>query len=133
MTETDRTEHRRRRWPLVLACTALVAGAVVLVLRLTADAPPVHVVYDVTGNAERATVTYSTEDGGTSREELTAFPWRRELVLRDEPERGVLKVTIGPAGGAVACQVVVDGVEQRSATATGAHTSALCDGAWGGS
>ncbi|MFC6089264.1 hypothetical protein [Saccharothrix lopnurensis] len=133
MTEPDPPERRSARWFLIPVCAVLVAGAAVLVPRLTAPAPPVRVVYDVTGRAERATVTYSAEDGGTRREELTSLPWHRELVVPGGPERGVLTVTIGPAGGEVACEVSVDGVEQRSATATGAHTSALCDGFRGGS
>ncbi|MFD7653876.1 MmpS family transport accessory protein [Actinosynnema sp. NPDC059797] len=128
MTETDPPEPRVARWFVLAGCAVLVAGAVVLAVRAAAPGPPVRVVYDVTGNAERATVTYTVEDGGTRREELTSFPWHEELTVPAEVEHRVLTVTIGPAGGDVACQVAVDGVEQRSATATGAHTSALCGG-----
>ncbi|GAA1279809.1 MmpS family transport accessory protein [Saccharothrix xinjiangensis] len=128
MTEPDPPEHRAARWFVIAGCAVLVAGAAVFALRAATPAPPVQVVYDVTGTAERATVTYSAEDGGTRREELASFPWHRELTLPAEAERRVLTVTIGPAGGDVACQVAVDGVERRSATATGARTSALCDG-----
>ncbi|QFZ23512.1 hypothetical protein [Saccharothrix syringae] len=128
-TEPTEPEPERRsgRWLVVAACAVLVAGAVALVLWVTAPDPPVHLVYDVTGTAERVTVTYSTA-GGTHREELAELPWHQELTVPEKPEPGVLTVTIGPQGGDVACQVLVDGEERRSATATGARTSALCDG-----
>ncbi|MGM1059133.1 MmpS family transport accessory protein [Saccharothrix sp. Mg75] len=132
MPEPERPARPRfRTWSVVAGAAALVIGAVALVLWTTRPVPPVRVVYEVRGAVERATVTYSTfqRDGtGTRREELTALPWRKELVVPDEPVGGVLTVTIGQGGGDVACEVTVDGVERRSATATGAHASALCDG-----
>ncbi len=128
MTESAPPEHRPGWWPVIALCAVLTAGVAALVLWATAPGPPVRLVYDVTGTVERATVTYSDTGGGTRREELTRLPWHKELVVPEKPERGVLTVTIGPAGGDVACEVSVDGVERRSATATGAHTSALCDG-----
>jgi hypothetical protein len=128
MTESDLPERPARKWPVIAASAALVAGALALVLWTTTPGSPVLVVYQVSGTAARATVTYSTFQGGeTHQEELTALPWRMELVTAGEPEHGVLTVTIGPDGGDVACEVRVAEVERRSATATGATTSALCD------
>jgi hypothetical protein len=128
MAEPDPPERQsRRKWLVVTASVALVVGAIALVVWTTAPEPPVRVVYQVSGTAERATVTYSTFRGGeTRREELTALPWRMELLATGEPDHGVLTVTIGPAGGDVACEVRVAEVERRSATAKGPHTSALC-------
>ncbi|MGW4109309.1 MmpS family transport accessory protein [Actinosynnema sp. NPDC004786] len=128
MAETAPPERPVRKWLVIAASAVLVVGALALVLWTTAPEPPVRVVYHVTGTAKRATVTYSTFlDDETRREELTSLPWRVEIVTVGEPEHGVLTVTIGPDGGAVACEVAVADVERRSATATGAHTSALCD------
>ena len=127
MTEPDLPERPARKWLVIVASAALVVGALALVLWTTAPEPPVRVVYEVTGTAPRATVTYSTFQGDqTRREELTDLPWRLELLATGEPEHGVLTVTIGPGGGAVACEVRVADVERRSATAKGPHTSALC-------
>ncbi len=129
MTESDPPEGpgQGRKWLVIGASAALVVGALALVLWTTAPDPPVRVVYQVSGTATRATVTYSTFRGGETRqEELTDLPWRRELLATDETDHGVLTVTIGPDGGDVACEVRVAGVERRSATATGARTSALC-------
>ncbi|MDQ2582591.1 MmpS family transport accessory protein [Saccharothrix yanglingensis] len=135
MPEPERPPRPRfRTWSVVAGAAALVIGALALVLWATRPVPPVRVVYEVSGEVERATVTYSTfrqggtHPGETLREELTALPWRKELVVADAPVDGVLTVTIGQSGGDVACAVTVDGVERRSATATGAHTSALCNG-----
>ncbi|MFD0199230.1 MULTISPECIES: hypothetical protein [Saccharothrix] len=127
MTEPDLPERPARKWLVIGASAALVVGALALVLWTTAPEPPVRVVYEVTGTAPRVTVTYSTFQGDqTRREELTDLPWRLELLATGEPEHGVLTVTIGPGGGAVACEVRVADVERRSATAKGPHTSALC-------
>ncbi|ONI82532.1 hypothetical protein ALI22I_41535 [Saccharothrix sp. ALI-22-I] len=127
MTESDLPERPARKWPVIAASAALVVGALALVLWTTAPAPPVRVVYQVTGTAGRVTVTYSTFHGEELRQEqLTSLPWRVEFDAPGEPEHGVLTVTIGPSGGDVACEVTVAEVERRSATATGAHTSALC-------
>jgi len=89
------------------------------------------VVYEVSGDAPNATVTYSTfgDDGAaTSQEELTTLPWRKELTVKGLLSGGTLTVTAGSEGGSVACKITVDGVEKKSATGTGAFTSALCGG-----
>ncbi|TQM82458.1 MmpS family membrane protein [Saccharothrix saharensis] len=128
MTESAPPERPARKWLVITASVALVVGALALVLWTTAPEPPVRVVYHVTGTAARVTVTYSTFHGAQTRQEETAaLPWRMELFATGEPEHGVLTVTIGPDGGDVACEVRVAEVVRRSATATGAHTSALCD------
>jgi hypothetical protein len=89
------------------------------------------VVYEVSGDAPNATVTYSTfGDGGsaTSQEKLTTLPWRKELTVKGLLSGGTLTVTAGSEGGSVACKISVDGVEKKAATGTGAFTSALCSG-----
>ncbi|MEV0682111.1 MmpS family transport accessory protein [Actinosynnema sp. NPDC050436] len=121
-----------RRWPVITGSALLVLGALILALWVARPEEPSVVVYEVFGEAGSATVTYSTfegEGGGTRQVELTSFPWHQELrVEQDAVHDGVLTVTVGPDGGSVGCRVDVDGVERRSATATGPFTSALCGG-----
>lgn len=127
MAESDPPVRKGRKWLVITASAALVVGALALVVWTAAPEPPVRVVYQVSGTAPGATVTYSTfHDDETRQEELSGLPWRMELVTTGEPDHGVLTVTIGPDGGDVACEVRVAGVERRSATATGPRTSALC-------
>jgi Mycobacterium membrane protein len=132
MTESDLpdpTGRPARRWPVIVGSVLLVTGALALALWVARpDDPPAVVVYEVSGDAPSATVVYSTFTAeGTKAEELTSLPWRARLTVAGGAESGVLNVTIGPEGGAVGCRVTVNGVERRSATATGAQTRALCD------
>ncbi|MEU5694248.1 MmpS family transport accessory protein [Actinosynnema sp. NPDC020468] len=127
MTAAD--PPKRRRW-LVLTGTVVVvlAGLLAAVSARWPDEPS-RVVYEVTGDAASATVTYSTfTETGTTHEVLTTFPWRKELVVHEEITGGVLTVRVGEGGGSVACGISVDGVERKSATATGPLASALCSG-----
>ncbi|GAA1334173.1 MmpS family transport accessory protein [Saccharothrix algeriensis] len=133
MTEAELPQHQgrpARRWPVIAGSAALVLGALVVAVWLARPAdPPAVVVYDVSGEARSATVTYSTfDERRTSRVELTSFPWRHELLVDGEVSGGVLMVTIGAGGGSVACRIRVDGVERKSATAAGPSASALCNG-----
>ncbi|PRY43514.1 MmpS family transport accessory protein [Umezawaea tangerina] len=89
------------------------------------------VVYEVTGDAPSATVTYSTFSDGTSassQETVTTLPWRKELTVKGLLSGGSLTVTTGQDGGSVGCKITVDGVEKKSATGNGAFSSALCGG-----
>ncbi|MBW4715927.1 MmpS family transport accessory protein [Saccharothrix obliqua] len=117
-----------RKWPVITGSVVLVLGAAVLALWVARPDDPSVVVYEVFGEVRSATVTYSTFDEGnpTHREELTAFPWQKKLLVEGDVIGGVLTVTIGPDGGSVACRVGVNGEERRAATATGPLTSALC-------
>ncbi|WP_433265888.1 MmpS family transport accessory protein [Actinosynnema sp. CS-041913] len=121
-----------QRWPVLVGAAVLVLGALALAVWVArpADQPSV-VVYEVSGETRRATVTYSTfdeRDSPTRQVELTTFPWYRELRVDGDVSDGVLTVTIGAEGGSVACKISVDGVERKAATATGPLTSALCNG-----
>ncbi len=89
------------------------------------------VVYEVSGDAAGATVVYSTYsegNGATSQETLAELPWRKEMAVKGLVSGGTLTVTTGAGGGSVACKITVDGVEKKSATGTGAFSSALCSG-----
>jgi hypothetical protein len=89
------------------------------------------VVYEVTGEAPGATVTYSTFDGGgssTSSEDLTSLPWQKELRVSGLFSSGTLTVSTDERGGTVACRITVDGVEKKTATGSGQFSSAICGG-----
>jgi hypothetical protein len=89
------------------------------------------VVYEVSGDAVGATVTYSTFSGGnsaTSQEKPATLPWSKTLSVKGLISGGTLTVTTGDQGGSVACKITVDGVEKKAATGTGAFSSALCSG-----
>ena len=83
----------------------------------------VVLVYEVTGDAA-ATVRYSTSAG--VEEEVTALPWTKEFTVMGAFTGGTLDVTTGPDGGTVTCRVTVDGVEKRTATASGPNAVAEC-------
>ncbi|MFD0199229.1 MULTISPECIES: MmpS family transport accessory protein [Saccharothrix] len=80
-------------------------------------------VYEVTGDAA-ATVRYSTSAG--VEEEVAALPWTKEFTVMGAFRGGTLDVTAGPDGGTVTCRVTVDGVEKRTATASGPNAVAAC-------
>lgn len=133
MTEPGPPESDKpaRKWPVIAGSVALVLTALALAFWVARPEQRSVVVYEVSGEAVRATVVYSTfaEEGEALREvELSSFPWRAELAVSGEVRDGVLTVTVGPEGGSVGCKVSVDGVERRSATASGPNTSAFCSG-----
>jgi hypothetical protein len=87
-------------------------------------------VYEVTGDAPRVTVGYSTfGDGGsatTAEEEVAALPWTKEFTVKGLFRGGTLDVTTGAGGGTVTCEVTVDGVARKTATASGPNAVASC-------
>lgn len=87
-------------------------------------------VYEVTGDAPTATVSYSAfSDGGSSAtgdEEVTSLPWTKEFTVKGIFGGGALTVTTGPDGGTVTCRITVDGTERKTSTGTGPHALADC-------
>jgi hypothetical protein len=115
---------------IVCVLWTLFFGAVANEVDKQADKEQV-VVYEVTGDSVGATVTYSTFSDGasaTSQETVASLPWRKELTVKGLLSGGTLTVTAGQDGGSVACKITVDGVEKKSATGSGAFSSALCSG-----
>lgn len=91
----------------------------------------VTVRYEVTGDAPNATVSYTTfGDGATSmsEENVTEFPWSKDLTTKGLFTGGSLTVMTGAEGGSVTCTVTVDGQDSKSATAAGQFSTASCDG-----
>jgi hypothetical protein len=116
----------------LLVCVLWVAVFGAAVSGVDEQANKEHVVvYEVSGDAVGATVTYSTFSSGssaTSQETLAVLPWSKTLTVKGLISGGTLTVTTSDQGGSVACKITVDGEEKKAATGTGAFSSALCSG-----
>jgi hypothetical protein len=80
-------------------------------------------VYEVTGDTRTATVSYATVE-----QEVVRLPWTKEYTVKGGFGDGTLDVTTGADGGTVTCKLTVDGVERKTATASGPHAVASCSG-----
>ncbi|MDQ3787034.1 MAG: DUF4190 domain-containing protein [Actinomycetota bacterium] len=87
------------------------------------------IVYEVTGDAPSADITYSTygDEMTTNQETVTKLPWRKEVTTTGIIKDGQLIVSTGAEGGSVTCKLTVDGKEVKTATASGAFAMATCD------
>jgi hypothetical protein len=91
----------------------------------------IDVRYSVTGTAHDVTITYSAfGDGGsaTDQESASGLPWWKDVHISGRLKASSLTVTTGAAGGSVTCQVIVDGNQTRTSTATGRFAVASCNG-----
>jgi len=88
----------------------------------------VTISYDAGGTAKDATVTYSTfsTSGSTEGQQDTSLPWHKDVRATGFGKGGILTVTAGADGGAVTCKVTVNGVVQKTASASGVFASATC-------
>ena len=87
------------------------------------------IVYEVSGDAPAADITYSTfgDEMTTNQETVTKLPWRKEVTTTGIVKDGQLIVTTGADGGSVTCKLTVDGKVVKTATASGAFAMATCD------
>ncbi|EFL11414.1 predicted protein [Streptomyces sp. AA4] len=91
----------------------------------------VTVHYEVSGTAKDASITYTTfGDGSASsnQDQPQTLPWSKDITTKGLFKGGSLSVTTGAEGGDVACKVVVDGKEAKTAKASGNFATATCDG-----
>lgn len=89
----------------------------------------VTISYDAGGTAKDASVTYSTfsTSGSSDGQEDVTLPWHKDVQTSGLGKSGILTVTAGTDGGTVTCKVTVNGVVQKTASASGAFASATCD------
>lgn len=87
------------------------------------------IVYEVTGDAPAADITYTTygDEMTTNEESVTTLPWTKEVKTTGIIKEGSLIVSTGAEGGTVTCKITVDGKEVKTATATGEFVIATCD------
>lgn len=87
------------------------------------------IVYEVSGDAPSADITYSTygDEMTTNQETVTKLPWRKEVTTTGIVKDGQLIVSTGADGGSVTCKLTVDGEVVKKATASGAFAMATCD------
>lgn len=87
------------------------------------------IVYEVSGDAPSADITYSTygDEMTTNQETVTKLPWRKEVSTTGIVKDGQLIVSTGADGGSVTCKLTVDGKVVKTATASGAFAMATCD------
>ncbi len=81
-------------------------------------------VYEVTGDALTATISYAASDA--VEQDVAGLPWKKEFTVKGLFRGGTLDVRAGADGGTVTCKVIVDGVEHKTATASGPHAVASC-------
>ena len=88
----------------------------------------VTISYDAGGSSKGALVTYSTFSGnGTSEgQETTNLPWHKDVKATGFGKGGIMTVSAGLNGGSVSCKVTVNGVVQKTSTASGVGASATC-------
>lgn len=109
----------------------LFAGGCVAIIATIANeaSKTATVKYEVTGDAQNVTVTYTTWNDGnaaTSQESVAQLPWTKELKAKGFSRGGSLIVSLGAAGGSVSCSVTVDDDTPRTAQATGPFATATC-------
>lgn len=87
------------------------------------------IVYEVSGDAPSADITYSTygDEMTTNQETVTELPWRKEVSTTGIVKDGQLIVSTGADGGSVTCKLTVDGEVVKTATASGTFAMATCD------
>jgi len=87
------------------------------------------IVYEVTGDAPSADITYSTygDEMTTNQETVTELPWRKEVTTTGIVKDGQLIISTGAEGGSVTCKLTVDGEVVKTETVSGEFAMATCD------
>lgn len=121
---------------MAVAALALVAACSSSQATAPAHTKPLRVVYDVTGSASTADITYSTPGGGTEQQSKVSVP----LTMSASGRRGMLFTGFSPGdfvyisaqnngeSGSVTCRIILDGVTVVENTSRGGYTIATCNG-----
>ncbi|MFF1555664.1 MmpS family transport accessory protein [Rhodococcus erythropolis] len=128
---------KKRKWPWVVlavvvlfiaavaGCTALVGGAIDSVDKESKE--EVLVTYEVSGDAQSAMITYTSNDSNTAQDADVPLPWTKEVTVT-----GLVKIATVTASngfdddGAITCKIIVDGKVLTENTSNGAGASASC-------
>lgn len=88
-----------------------------------------EIVYTVTGDSGKASVTYSADGkGSTQQDNAASLPWTHKMTLKQGlVDLNVLTVIAQNSGdGKIACSISVDGKEVKTATSSGQFAIATC-------
>ncbi|MGO8872964.1 MAG: hypothetical protein ACLQPH_16485 [Acidimicrobiales bacterium] len=114
-------------------CVTVVGVASVAVSRVAKEKHTI--VYSVTGTGQAAAIVYNTlQEGNGQNGEVhvtdPALPWSTSITASGLITLFDVTATVGPAGGAVTCNITEDSRLVSSNSAHGAGASAECT--WGG-
>ena len=113
----------------LVICIVWAAGFSKAASDITKEAgETVTISYNAGGHSTGAIVTYSTfSDSGSSESQVTTnLPWHKDVQARGFAKGGTMTVIAGPDGGTVSCKVAVNGVVQKTETASGPGAAATC-------
>ena len=88
-----------------------------------------EIVYTVTGDAGKASITYSSDGkSSTQQDNAATLPWTHKMTLKPGVvDFNVLNVIAQSAGaGKITCTITVDGKEVKTATSSGEFSIATC-------
>jgi hypothetical protein len=128
---------RRLLWAVGAVLVGLLAGAALAVLgRGPASPPPVElsgsstpgVLYEVTGDAARALVTFGT-DGAVTQQNGVGLPWQRTgPVAEDAATYTLTAQSSSDDAGRITCRISVDGTVIAERTSSARYSVTTCVG-----
>lgn len=88
---------------------------------------PHTLTYQVKGSSAIAIITYTREDGTTTKAEEMSIPWH--LSIKAKPSLVVVLTAGNPSqAGTIECKLILDGKEWKSDTATAPNDKVSCAG-----
>lgn len=131
-TQASRNAPYTARLPAVKKTSLMLIAVPLAAMSLAgcgATASEKEVVYTVTGDGGKASVTYTVDGkGSTQQENVASLPWTHKMTLKQGlVDINVLTVIAQNSGdGKIACSISVDGKEVKTATSSGQFAIATC-------
>ena len=119
---------------IIGGCIALVGGVASEVSKgiEEAEAREYAVLYEVTGTAKRALVTYSsTTSGDIAQDSAARIPWKKRLTMGGDVIPTFTLTAQNSGGGTIGCKVTVDGEVIAENRSRGRFAVVSCDGTLG--
>ncbi|MBW8010875.1 MAG: hypothetical protein FVQ83_06495 [Chloroflexi bacterium] len=89
--------------------------------------PSTHtVVYEIEGTANRVSLTYENETGGTEQRDSNV-PFKKTYIMEGGDFAYISAQNLGEFG-TVTCKITVDGEDWKESTSSGAYVIATCSG-----
>ena len=128
---------KKKKWPWILlaifvvliagfaGCTALVGGAVNSIDEESKK--EIVITYEVSGDAQGATVTYTSNDTNMAQDTDVALPWTKDVTLTGFVKIATITASNGfDDAGSITCKILADGKVLTENTSNGAGASASC-------